>query len=118
MPEDVTINNELGIIEIDSYGDITEEILYTSVKKIKQIRGKTGINKVLVDTTGQSSMPSAISLYTFGNNIPHLFKYAIVVSEMQSTKKDQDFFEAVAINRGFKVQEFITKDEAIEWLNS
>ena len=118
MPENVTINNEHGIIEINSYGDITETILYESVNKLKQFREETGINKVLVDTTRQNSMPNTISLYNFGNNIPHLFKYAIIVSDLQPTKKDQDFLEAVTIKRGFRVQEFISREEAIEWLKN
>lgn len=116
MPEDVTVNAALGIIEVHSYGDITEEILNATIEKIIELEKETSINKVLVDTIGQNSMPSTVSLYQFSSNIPRLFKYAIVISKEQSTKQAQDFVETVAQNRGYMIQEFISKEEAIEWL--
>lgn len=118
MPEDVTINKELDIIEVYSYGNVTGEILDATVKQIKRIEKETGINKVLVDTTKQKSMPDTITLYEFANNLPRDFMYAIVISEKQSTKPEQDFFETVAHNRGFVVNEFTSKEEAIAWLKS
>ncbi len=37
MPENVTVNKELGIIEVHSYGDVTREDLDLSLATINQI---------------------------------------------------------------------------------
>ena len=118
MPEDIIINRDLGIIEVHSYGNVTGDTLDASLTKVKQIEENTGIGKVLVDTTEQDTMPSTFTIFQFAEKLPRDFRFAIIVSEKQATRLDQDFFETVARNRGFIVKEFISKEKAIAWLTS
>ncbi len=116
MPENITINKELGIIEVHSYGDVTREVLDLSLVTLKQIAEDTGIRMVLVDTTEQETMPTITDIFYFVVKLPETFRFAIIVSEKQSSKDDQDFLETVAYNRFFNVKEFFSRKEAVEWL--
>ena len=118
MPEDITINKELGIIEIHSYGDVTRDDLDLSLATINQIEDDTGLRMALVDTTDQETVPSIIDVINFVLNLPVTFRCAVVVSEKHPTKNDQVFPETVAYNRLFNVNEFFSRKEAIDWLKS
>lgn len=118
MPENVSINQDLGIIEVNSYGKVTGKTLDASLKEVINLEKETGINRILVDTTQQTEMPSVMTLYNFANELPRNIRFAIVVSEGQDTKEDQDFFETVARNRGFSVREFTNRTDAIHWLGT
>jgi len=117
MPENITVNKELGIIEIHSYGEVAREDLDLSLATVNQIGEDAGIRMVLVDTTEQETMPSITDIFGFVDKLPDSFRFAIVVSEKQTTKDKQDFLETVAINRSFNVKEFFSRKEAIDWLN-
>jgi hypothetical protein len=58
MPESVTLNEELGIIEVHSFNTISTEDISSSVNLVQHISNETGIKKVLVDTLEQEAMPS------------------------------------------------------------
>ena len=116
MPENITINKELGIIEVHSYGDVTRDDLELSLATINQIAEDTGIRMVLVDTTEQETIPTITDTFYFVVKLPETFRFAIVVSEKQSSKDDQDFLDTVAYNRFINVKEFFSRKEAVEWL--
>ncbi len=116
MPENITINKELGFIEVHSYGDVMREDIDLSSATVNQIGEDTGIRMVLIDTTEQETMPNIMDIFGFVEKLPETFRCAIVVSEKQPTKDNQDFFEPVAVNRCFNVKEFFSRKEAIDWL--
>ena len=116
MPENVTINKELGIIEIYSHGDVTRYDLDLSFATINQIGEDTGIRMVLVDTTEQKKVPSIIDVINFVVKLPVTFRCAVIVSEKHPTQNDQVFPETVAYNRLFNMKEFFSRREAIDWL--
>ena len=116
MPEEVQINQELEIIEVLSYGKVTGQTLDASLQEVVRLNKETGLNRILVDTMKQTEMPSVMTLYNFANALPRNMRFAILVSEKQNTREDQDFFETVARNRGFVVREFESRDEAVDWL--
>ncbi len=116
MPENITINKELGIIEIYSYGDVTREDLDLSLATVNQIREDTGIIMVLVDTTEQEKMPSIMDVFDYAEKLPQTFRFAIVVSEKQPTINNHNFIETVAVNRSINMKDFFSREEAVEWL--
>ena len=118
MPEEIRINLELEIIEVLSYGKVTGDTLDASLQEVIRLEKETGINRILVDTTNQTEMPGVMTVYNFANELPRNIRFAVVASEQQVTKEDQDFFETVARNRGFIVREFASRDKAITWLRS
>ncbi|RKY82085.1 hypothetical protein DRQ07_02315 [candidate division KSB1 bacterium] len=118
MPEKITFNEKLGIIEILSFGDVTREDSLLSLKKINELMEQTGCRKLLSDTRKQESTPDAADIYNFGKNLPHSIKLAVIVSENQPTLDDVVFVDNVAYNRGINVKMFHSKDTAVKWLIS
>ncbi len=118
MPENITINKELGIIEVHSYGDVTRDDLDLSLATVNQIGKDTGIRMVLIDTTEQETFPNITDIFYFTKKLPQNFEFAVVISEKQPTKDSHDFIETVAVNRSINVKEFFSKEKAIEWLKS
>ena len=116
MPENITINKELGIIEVHSYGDVTRDDLDLSLVTVKQIEKDTGIRMVLVDTTEQETMPSIMDIFGFAEKLPAIFRFAAVVSEKQPTKNNHNFLETVAVTRRINMKVFSARKEAIDWL--
>lgn len=116
MPEEITINNDLQIIEVMSVGDITINDLESSMATVKKINSETGFTKILVDTTREKSFPDTFKVHTFASLMPRGMQFALVSNEGQPTKKHVRYVETVAINRGLLVQEFNSKSAALEWL--
>ncbi|MGY8770628.1 MAG: hypothetical protein ACKVH8_19615 [Pirellulales bacterium] len=48
MPETIRVNEEIGIIEIVSYDEISRQDLEGSKAKLQQLYEKHGFNKVLI----------------------------------------------------------------------
>lgn len=117
MPETVNINSELNIIEVMSFGDVTEEDAKSSLFSVERLSRETGISKVLVDTTEEKSLPEIFDIYRFASNLPRGVSFAVLVKESQDTKREVHFIETVAINRGLLVQKFTSRNEALKWLD-
>ena len=119
MPEEVKLNEEEGVIEVSSHGVVTKQDIADSVDIISEIKRNKGINKVLVDTREQTSMPNTIEIVElFIEKFPDNMKVAIITSEKQPTKRDIDFAEVVAANRFFdKFKMFPSKEQALAFLN-
>ncbi len=109
---------DLGIIKVNSHGDITPEDLMGSMRSVIEINEAQGLKKVLVDTTEDTSFPPPLTLLRFGvelANIPTGLRFAMV-----ATSKQEDlmkFLETVGRNRGAEIRMFSTERSAIEWLN-
>ena len=118
MPEDVTVREDLQIIQVVSYGDISFDDLKTSLKAILKFKEKRGLNKVLVDATSAKSYPSTLPVFDFGAQAAESLRgimVAIVVTP--ETRDETVFFETVARNRGSNARVFDTLDAAISWLD-
>ncbi len=119
MPETVSINEDLGIICVRSYGEVTEQDLHTSRELTAKAYQEHGFTNVLVDAREEVSLPQTASLYDFvsgllGADMPRTMKFALVVSE--HTKRDLAFIETVAVNRGLLVSIFDSCSAAVAWL--
>jgi len=74
---------------------------------------ETGIRRALVDVRKQEAAGSQLELFEFGQNIPSSMAFAV----LSDPRRDHEFVETVAINRGKNVRLFFgPEDEAIEWL--
>lgn len=116
MPEKVTINKKLKIIEVDSFDDITINDLESSMAAVIKINNGTGFIRVLVDTTKEKSFPDIWKSFNFASKMPRGMQFALISKEGQFTKEHVHFVETVARNRGLSVKEFHSKSEALEWL--
>jgi hypothetical protein len=121
MPEVVTVREDLGIIEVRSYGEVSEQELTSSREEVSEIIRERGIKKVLVDACDLTSLPSTFPLFLFGKSfadedILRTMMMAAVTSE--KTTKDVAFIETVARNRGVEMRIFDSTDAAIDWLTA
>lgn len=117
MPEDVSILEDLGIIQVDSYGEVTEGDLLTSLEDILAIHKQRGFSRVLVDASRETSLPNSLPLHQFGSALSEdatVIKFAVVFSEV--VREDLRFLETVMQNRGMQVRLFNSRDEALAWL--
>ena len=118
MPETVRIDREHGIIVIDSSQQVGAVDLRRSLEAVLQIAHHHGLNKVLVDATGQKSLPSIGALYGFASELSSRagnLKHAMVVVEQ--SPEDLRFIETAAQNRGAIIHIFSSRDDALSWLN-
>lgn len=115
MPEKVKVNRELNIIEVILFGDVTVEDSISSLSSVEKLSKETGITNILVNSTKETSLPSIAKIYNFSSNLPRSIRFAVIAEEDQSTIHDLHFLETVAKNRGFLVQIFTSKNEALKW---
>ena len=117
MPEDVTVLEDLQIIQVHSYGDVTLDDLEGSLEAIIRIREERGLSRVFVDATEETSLPPAFSAYEFGKQIADFvrgLRVAVVGSKMLA--EDMRFIETVAQNREAVLKIFETVEDALTWL--
>ena len=118
MPETITVNYELGIIEVSSYDDVTYEDTMASVATLKRLKAETGIKQVLSDARKQKSVPDTADVFEFASSLPRDMKIAIIVSADQPTVEDVSFVDAVASNRGAVIKLVTSRQQALDWLKS
>ncbi|UCF83013.1 MAG: hypothetical protein JSV50_17790 [Desulfobacteraceae bacterium] len=118
MPETVSVDRELGIIIIESSQQVEADDLRRSLETVLQIAHDHGLNKILVDTTDQKSLPPIGDLFDFASELSSRarnLKHAIVVAKQ--SPEDLRFIETTAHNRGAFIQIFSSRDDAFAGLN-
>ena len=116
MPETVTLNEDLGIIEVRSCGVVSARDIASSIDRVKQISNKTGIDRVLVDASDQQAMPNTVDVFYLAAEFTQRMWIAVVGSEEQASYRDLVFGETVAKNRGVIIRVFFSKTAALQWL--
>jgi hypothetical protein len=117
MPEKVYIRDDLQIIHIDSYGDVTSKDLRRSLERVCRMYREHGLTRIFINATGETSLPSTYPLFEFGSDLAdyvQFFVFAVVVSP--AVKDDLMFLETVTRNRGMTVRMFSSEKAAITWL--
>ena len=118
MPDKVSFNKELEIIEVESFGEVTGLDISNSIQQIKEIQQDSGVDRLLVDTTRQQTLPSPIEIVEIFSAYPRNLKTALLVDASQATVDDVEFVETVAVNRGKNIQLHYDREKALRWLNS
>ena len=117
MPDKVQVNKDQKFILVQSYGVVTREDIAESIASVREIFDNEGINKVLVDTTGQEKMPNTIDTYELFAEFPRAFRLALLIQQSQVTARDIAFVETVGFNRGVQMKIFHDKEQALRWLD-
>ncbi len=117
MPDQVRVDEEAGIIRVQSYGAVSKDDVAESIKQIRQIFSELGFNRILVDTTGQETMANAAEIFELFSNFPRELILAMITDQAQATAKDIAFIETVGVNRGFMMKVFHEEEQALQWLN-
>jgi hypothetical protein len=117
MPEEVSILEDLGIIRVDSYGEVTEGDLLASMEEVLAIHKERGISRVFVDASRETSLPSTLPLHHFGSVLSQdAMVLKIAVSASAAVHDVLRFLETVTQNRGMQVKIFENREEALAWL--
>ena len=116
MPENVTYNEELGIIEVNSYGTVSLKDISSSINLVQDISNETGIKKILVDALEIESMPSITNIFNLARAFPRNVKIAVLCSKEQTAFKDILFTEKAALYQGISIQLFTSQTDALQWL--
>lgn len=121
MPETVRLREDLGIVEVRSYGRVTVEDLILSREAVAELCQTHAITRVLVDAREETLMPSTAALLEFGGSLSRLdslrpVKQAVVVS--LATQDDVRIIQAAAMNRGAQIRIFESLEKAMAWLMS
>lgn len=116
MPDVVRVNDELGIVEIESHGVVSKDDIAASFDQLKAILETQKIDKLLVDTTKQETMPTTGEIYELFTAFPTEYKMALLIDESQKTAEDISLVETVTVNRAIDARLFTDRAEAIAWL--
>ena len=119
MPEEVTIREDLQIVHVRSYADVTAKDLKWTLESILRIREERGFTRVLIDATNVSSYPPTVSVFDFaGQAAESLRKTGIRVSIVVAPdmREETAFFETAARNRGGNIGVFASTEAALAWL--
>ncbi len=117
MPEEVTVRDDLQVIQVTSCDDVTMEEFTKTLSSILKIRKDRGLTKVFVDGTAVTSYPSTFPVFEFGSQVAASLRGMRVAIVATPDKRDESsFFETVARNRGVNVRIFNSPDTALAWL--
>jgi len=118
MADKIQVDEDCGIIEVESHGNISKADIAQSIANVQNILTEKGINKILVDTSKQKQMPSISEILDLFSNFPRDFKLALFVVKSQDTEKYVSFAKTVGASQGNRVKIFYDKGQARQWLNS
>ena len=117
MPETVTFDEDLRIVRIESYGDVTAEDLRGTLAAALKIHQERGLSRWLVDATKVTYYPSTFPIFDFGLQAAEQLRgIRIAIAAPPGKLVEPNFFETVTRNRGISVKVFDSTDAAPAWL--
>jgi hypothetical protein len=116
LPEAVSLREDLGIIHVDSHGDVSAQELGKSLEIILRSHHESGISCVLVDGHQVSSYPSAMPAFDFGTDLARARPLRFAVLGAPGNVAALRFVETVTINCGGAFKVFDSESDALEWL--
>ncbi len=118
MSYELTVNEEIGIMELQVHDSASREEVAESMETISRLSGETGIELLLVDARNCDSMPSIVDVFELTSKFPHSLKMAVLVPAKRDLVEKLQFGETVGVNRGIPLHLFNSESEAIDWLKS
>ena len=116
MTDVIHIRSVSNLIEVEFFGLVTAESIESSISEVIRIHSKTGINRILVNTTAQKMMPEHKYIFRIFRHFPEEFRLALLVNKEQETLGNIQFAESIAYHRLPHVVIFYDRDKAMEWL--
>jgi len=117
MPEKVSIREDLQVIQVESYGEVTSEDLKESLAAVSRIQQERGLTRLFVDATKETSVPGTSKIFDFGQKVGmELRGWRVAIAVSPATATDLSFFQNIALNRGAHVETFDSTDTALAWL--
>ncbi len=117
MPQMVTVREDLNVIHVESYGDVTADDLRLSMEAVVKFHQNCNISKLFINATYEQSLPTTMPLFDFGAKVARVLgTLKIAVAKSPKTAEKRRFMETVIRNRGADLRIFDSKDAALKWL--
>ena len=122
MPWTSKHNPALQIVEVVYAGEITARELHESSSAFIALEKEKGINWFLVDATKMKLTASLLDVYDLPTKqyleekADRLGRVAVILPSCSKTREAVQFYETVCRNRGWMVQTFSKRQEAVDWL--
>ena len=118
MPEEVTVREDLQVIQVTSCDDVTTEDFNNTLNSILKILEDRSLTKVFVDGTAVTSYPPTFPVFDFGSKVAESLRgVRVAIVATRNRLNESSFFETVARNRGGNVKIFDSPDTALAWLS-
>ena len=110
-----------GIVELKLVGVATGDALREATSEVIRVASQNDLHRGLIDASEQVRTGSIVDLvelpqqYT-DQGLSRNVRIALVIPRAKELHDIADFYETVCINRGWQVQTFPSRDEAIAWL--
>lgn len=114
MPEELTFDQNTGLIRIRAWGDETILDWTTSKREILRLHDELGASKLFVDARELIGAPSLLDILEFGDTWPENVRAAVLVGK--GTPEDVLFLDATATHRHKPIRIFYDENEALVWL--
>jgi len=99
-------------------GPITFDDRLHNAERMASYCRKKGVNRLLIDGTGQDSETDIVDSYEFGSKVPEEMSGLTIAVVHRPDDESLKFIETVAFNRGAQTRAFESVDEARAWLES
>jgi len=118
MPLYMEYNEKHGIIEVESIGDIDVNELIDIRDRVISTVSEHRSNRILADIRKQTNHINIIKIWDYGSTLWDVMSNKIRIAIVHEDQKEEglSFFITVAKNRGFSIDEFTTREAAVEWL--
>ena len=124
MSWQISYNEESRIIEITYSGDVTGQDIREATEKRISMQRETGTTSVLVDASQSQGEPSLMEVYDIPDkiypehNARRDTRIAFILPTKSKTREIAQFLQTAAKNRGWKIELFEERKNAISWLRS
>ena len=121
MPYEVNYNSKLRIVEATVSGVLSAEEFHSCTDEQMNLTAKHGIGSVLINALELTSVEFVMDIYDLPGRyeeggLSRSSRFALVLPKLRSLHEIGEFYDNVCNNRGWTVQSFATRDEAIAWL--
>ena len=119
MLENIKISHEKDLIKTIVTGVLDLAVSKQALLGIATEVEQSGEDRILIDIREVETMPSVVDFFELGESLasyPTLRRSKIALLTSMSEVKNAEFFENVAVNRGFRLKAFTNFEEAIAWL--
>jgi hypothetical protein len=121
MPYSVALDPELALIRVAYSGTISPGDLQQAFLELFNLCRTTGQYSILADCTQMTGGHTLFDLMELisqfePRGVPRTFKEAVLM-HAPLNRRETEFYETAAMNRGFNVRLFESEAEAIAWLN-
>ena len=123
MPYDLKYNSTLQIIEIVHTVILSARDIQESTDEGILSQREHGSNAILIDATDLESVASITDVFDLpgqydDGELSRSTRFAVVRPKLRAARGLAQFYDNVCNNRGWRVNQFDTRDEAVEWLTS